>query len=219
MPGTKQLTGKVEKTALKMLATTTQILDDYKIKYVLDFGTLLGIIRESRLLPWDSDLDISIAEDDVEEFLKIKWKMWLAGYRIKLLYFKRDTGPYKKGEIRIIKIQERLLLILRKHSMMDVFVKRKNKNEYSYVVGANHSYLKTTPKKFHESRTQITFKEKKYSIPKDYDGYLTYVYGDWRKPVKEGWDFRESDNCTREIYRFQKKGKNPFAKLFVNKKK
>jgi lipopolysaccharide cholinephosphotransferase len=212
MPGQKPLTGKVANTALKMLESTTAILEENNVEYILDFGTLLGIIREDRLLPWDTDLDISITDDQVDKLLKLKWKLWRAGYRLRVYCFKRDTGPYKKGDIRIIKIQERLLLFFAKHSLMDVFVKKEYKDALSYVVGANKSYLKTTPKEFHEKRAQITFRGKKYTVPKDYNAYLRYVYGDWKTPVKEGWDFRSSDNCTQDIYHFKKE--NIFKKVF-----
>jgi hypothetical protein len=41
-----------------------KILNDNNINYWLCHGTLLGIIRENRLLPWDHDIDFAIWDDE-----------------------------------------------------------------------------------------------------------------------------------------------------------
>lgn len=41
-----------------------RILNDNKINYWLCHGTLLGVIREERLLPWDHDIDFAIWDDE-----------------------------------------------------------------------------------------------------------------------------------------------------------
>lgn len=43
-----------------------EILDSAGVKWWIDHGTLLGLVRESRLLPWDDDIDISIFLGDLE---------------------------------------------------------------------------------------------------------------------------------------------------------
>jgi phosphorylcholine metabolism protein LicD len=50
-----------------------QILNDNKINYWLCHGTLLGIIRENRLLPWDHDIDFAIWDDEYskDDILKL----------------------------------------------------------------------------------------------------------------------------------------------------
>ena len=37
-----------------------KILNKYKIKYWICQGTLLGIIRDKQLIPWDHDIDMGI---------------------------------------------------------------------------------------------------------------------------------------------------------------
>jgi hypothetical protein len=48
----------------KIFQEVVQILNDNKINYWLCHGTLLGIIRENRLLPWDHDIDFAIWDDE-----------------------------------------------------------------------------------------------------------------------------------------------------------
>ncbi len=198
MPGSKLLEGGVAETAKKVLRDVTNILEENEIPYILDYGTLLGVVRENRLLPWDTDLDISITSDYLEKFLKIRWKLWLAGYRTRIRVFKEDIGPFKKGTVRMIKIQTRRFFIFRKLRLMDVFVKRKLNDEYGYIVGVNPAVFKSVPVKFHDKRTTLAFDGKKYFVPTEYKEYLAYVYGDWKTPVKK-WSFLTSDNCTKEI--------------------
>ncbi len=90
------LSGKNGQTALNVLQKVTAILENNEIEYMLDYGTLPGIIREQRLLPWDSDVDISITKDQLDKFLKSRWKFWLAGLRMRVRRFSKDTGPFKK---------------------------------------------------------------------------------------------------------------------------
>jgi phosphorylcholine metabolism protein LicD len=58
------LEGKNQVLAENLLREIVTILDNSNITYCLEGGTLLGIYRENRLLPWDSDLDLSILEDE-----------------------------------------------------------------------------------------------------------------------------------------------------------
>ena len=72
MAGKLVLTGKLEITARKMLKDVCRILDENNVPYTLEGGTLLGIIRENRLLPWDNDLDITITDDHLDKLISIR---------------------------------------------------------------------------------------------------------------------------------------------------
>ena len=52
---------KVDKN-LKILIS---ILNEHKINYWICHGTLLGIIRDKKLIPWDHDIDIGIIENEI----------------------------------------------------------------------------------------------------------------------------------------------------------
>lgn len=53
---------------LSLLATA---FDAAGIDWWLDHGTLLGITREERLLPWDEDVDLSIRQDQLDATSRI----------------------------------------------------------------------------------------------------------------------------------------------------
>ena len=193
MGGDAKLIGSHADIARKMLKDVTNLLDELDIPYVLEFGTLLGIVREGRLLPWDTDLDISITDDALGKLIQHKRKIWKLGYRTRIRYFKKDIGSYKVGDIRILKIQTRKFFILKDKGLLDVFIMKREKDGHTFVVGETPSVLKTIPLKYHDSTTTIDFDNKTYRIPKLYENYLEYIYGDWRTPKKD-WDFRYEGN-------------------------
>ena len=58
--------GKDENTLLNVL----NILDGNSFQYWVSNGTLLGLVREGRVLPWDNDIDISVWSHEVsKEFI------------------------------------------------------------------------------------------------------------------------------------------------------
>jgi len=48
-----------EKLAIEALKQVCKVLDNQNIEYWLDMGTLLGAIRNGKIIEWDSDIDLS----------------------------------------------------------------------------------------------------------------------------------------------------------------
>jgi len=66
-----------------------KILNKNKILYWICHGTLLGIIRDNNLIPWDHDIDIAVW-DSREIKLKIKKLMFKNDFVIKKKFYKND---------------------------------------------------------------------------------------------------------------------------------
>lgn len=193
MAGKLKLEGKLEVTARKMLKDVCSILDEVQIPYTLEGGTLLGIIRENRLLPWDNDMDLTISDEHLDKLGKIRWKFWLAGYRTRIRKSKKDMPHFPKGSVRLVKIQTRWL-IFKGVSLLDIFVKKKVEDKYFWTVGIKSPVLKSAPSHFYDELTKYEFDGYGYSVPEKYEEYLCYRYGDWRTPVKE-YDFKKDDKA------------------------
>lgn len=199
MAGRRRLEGEVLLKAKRMLRDVADILDAAGIGYILEAGTLLGIVRENRLLPWDNDVDITITDAYENRLLRNRWRFWLKGYRFYVRRYKRDTGPFRKGQVRIIRIQTRRLMFIKDLSLLDIFIKRLIGDEYYWTVDVIKPVLKATPRHFYDETTVLEFEGKKYSVPKNAEDYLAYHYGkNWRIPVKK-WNFRTDDFSVREI--------------------
>ena len=194
MAGKTRLEGKNLDIALRMLHVVTTELESVSIPYWLEGGTLLGVIRENRLLPWDNDMDISMYKTDQRKLILVMIKLFFKGYRISIKHYKRDAGPFKKGELRMIKVRNFEPYFRKGKVMLDIFLKRKIDNDFFWTVGVKSPVLKSAPAKFYEELDWIEFNNKKYMISKDLDGYLTYRYGDWKTTVKT-WNFKKDDNA------------------------
>ena len=55
---------------LELLNAFDALCRKYKLRYWLDFGTLLGARRHGGFIPWDDDLDVSMPLDDYRKFMQ-----------------------------------------------------------------------------------------------------------------------------------------------------
>ena len=198
MSGKIKLDDKYLEKSLRLLERATTFLEKYNIPYWLEGGTLLGIIRENRLLPWDNDLDISIRSEDFDRLRRILPKFYYRGMIAKVREHKIDDPPFQKGEVRLIKVYATKYLFFKSPLVLDIFVKKKLDDQYYWVVGVKRRAKKAVPARFYDELTTVQFNHKTYSIPKLTDEYLTYRYGDWRTPVKT-WNYIKDDQSTVSV--------------------
>jgi phosphorylcholine metabolism protein LicD len=180
--------------AEKMLLRVARLLDRLRIPYWLEGGTQIGIVREGRLLPWDNDMDISVYDDQKWKFPILILLLTLGGFRLTLQNHQADLGPFRKGEAKIIKVRNFTRGLKKGKVTLDIFVKRQVGDDCFWVVGIKNRALKSTPAHFTRSLTRVRFNSYDYSIPADFDGYLSYRYGAWRTPQKE-WDYMVDDQA------------------------
>ena len=200
------LEGKNLEIIKSLLADTINLFEKHGITYWLDCGTLLGIIRDNDLLPWDHDADISISSKDVKQVLKIL-KRLPAKYRISL---RRDYTGRLPGTLRIIRIKfikNKPLRLLRYRELhLDILVKYKF-GDYYYWIDTR------TPKRvqanYHDRLDYILWNNKKYAIPSNVEQYLAVRFGNWRKP-QESFDPSVDDLAIYEEIQYKPKTEGIF---------
>lgn len=187
-----KLEGKNLKQAEKLLADAISVFESCNVNYWLEGGTLLGLRRENRLLPWDDDLDISIHNDEIVKIKILINTLKKNGFRVRTRTFASNSGYFNMGDLRMIKIRTKHFFGLIKGKVcLDVFVKY-SKNDKTYWEIANKA--KYVPFTFYQTFKTLEFKGKSYAIPLQTDEYLTYRYGDWQTPVKD-WDTSKDDKA------------------------
>lgn len=73
----------------KNFKSTIDILNKNKIDYWICHGTLLGIVRDNKLIPWDNDVDIGFFENKVDKNFLLKLFV-RSGFKKKNKFFKND---------------------------------------------------------------------------------------------------------------------------------
>lgn len=188
-----RLEGKVADKANLILPSVAKLLQKHDIAFCLDGGTLLGIVREGRLLPWDYDLDLFVRGEDASKIRALKWQLLRLGFRLNKRKTLSSFGPIPNDAPRVYKIKS-----LRKYDgqrlTIDLIFKYADEGHYHWVVGINPPVHKKVPRKFYDQFGSIEYKGYAYPIPHQVDEYLKYRYGDWRTPKKE-WNFKVDDNA------------------------
>jgi len=67
---------------IKSLREIKKILDKIEIRYWLDHGTLLGVVRDGKLIPWDTDIDIGIFHSEAKKVIKKIPELEKKGYKV-----------------------------------------------------------------------------------------------------------------------------------------
>ena len=186
------LSKKNKEIAESLLLDVAKSLDILSVNYWLEGGTLLGIKRESRLLPWDNDLDLSINSSEVSKIDDLIINLKSKNLRVRVRKFDNTTEFFNCGDIRIIKIRNKRFFNLLKGSVcLEIFVKYPKKENTYWMIG---NTTKNVPSKYYARLQSIKFKDYFFSIPMLTEEYLTYRYGDWKIPVKE-WNTFTDDKA------------------------
>ena len=81
---TKNIENKTkEKIFLENLRDTKEIFNKLGIKFWLDWGTLLGAVREGKIIEWDHDVDLGLMAEDFEKNASVFSEMKKKGFFLK----------------------------------------------------------------------------------------------------------------------------------------
>lgn len=178
-----------ESLAIQLLQWLCRSFEKANIHYFLDAGTLLGIVRDGALIPWDDDLDIGIPlaeldktiallESKIDALQQLTGKQW----QLAKIFNSIEFGAIKPGDIRSLKlicVQEQAVL-----PMVDLFIKYPNGKFADYTLASRGIRI---PIEHFQSTETIEFKGVAMKLPAAPELYLESYYGDWRTPKKE-WD-------------------------------
>lgn len=182
-----------------------QFFDDNNIEYVAYGGTLLGVIRNNGLIPWDDDIDLFICEKDEEKLISlIEYAM---NYGLKIIYEPIDKFGKKNKTFIIYELYNE------SNIFCDIFIMKINKN---YIEYASEYYLKNFP-------NREIFLDELYPIQKknihgcidinilnNYDKYFTRCdFGEYNKIAKiypkhtektKNYEFKDEKLATFSYY-------------------
>jgi len=202
----------------EQLVEITEILNKHDVFYWIDSGTLLGIVREGKLLSGDIDIDISIPYTEKENVFRLLPDFEGIGYSFKETWsYKSNEYIFKlihKGKDRIIDFQ---IYFENKEDKMwysPQFVNKKSSNVFSKIIRKIiHDYLigraiNKDTSKYPFAYDHITWVESKELIgtpkylenteikaPENVIGVLELHFGSTWRVQNRNWDFIRDDGA------------------------
>lgn len=171
-----------------LLFSTVELFSQTGIRYWIDDGTLLGIVRDGDLIPWDNDVDLGVAGESIPVILKNRRRFFP-----KFLVTTKTTNiPWIPGRIREIKIENpwrkvdkyinkffRKIEVATPWAKIDIICKYKVGDYYQWI---DCNALKRVPARFYDHLSELDWEGCKLASPSHVEDYLEIRYGNWREP-------------------------------------
>lgn len=184
----------------KLLAVK-KLLDKNDIKYWIDYGTLLSIVREGDLLKWETDFDLGIYDFELPKLISLNNEFKKLGYEIEYIPGRDNFQLIAKDGIMIDfsiyhLIENKSIRYFHYHKpsllgrILDVFLTKMFK---IYEKFGCQMLISTVDRKYFDKLEEIKYINEKWPIPSDVEKYLICHYGKtWRTPIKD-YDYVTDD--------------------------
>lgn len=162
-------------------------MEERKVPFLCFGGTLLGVVRDRALIPWDDDLDFLVPPDWLlsEQFSSFARELERDGFDLRTKGF--PLFPSASAKNMGYKVTFSSLRVIGSQNLRPI---------YSVPVQL------LSVQDFHKP-CLLEAHGVLWPVPQTYEGMLTHVYGDWKKPVDwDGGSFYNHDYFNRRGKRF-----------------
>ncbi len=194
-----QLEGDKLFLAEELMFDLANLFNKENISYHIDHGTLLGIIRDKSLMPWDIDVDFACQSKDRDIILETL-EQFLSNYISNYCTANNWKCSIHNCKMTLNKSEEQLPMVIKVFNesddkisnsfFIDIELKYQYNNNLYWMVGSRKL---SAPQEICFPSSSIVFKDKKLQVPKDTKQYLRLLYGDWTKVIKE-WSYNQYTN-------------------------
>ena len=153
-----------EENAQRLLFDFLDVLEEHNITNWLNWGLLLGAVRENNFIRWDTDMDVTSHWADREKVIKVIEPIMLN----KGCYIPTSEECFPEDRF---------------------YIRDLEKIEYNFVEDCGDKYIYSKnrspigcPKHHIDKLDVMTFRGRKVFIPSDVESYLEMSYGNWRVP-------------------------------------
>jgi len=154
---------EVQQHTIDDLLDVKSVFDKHRIVFWLDYGTLLGAVRDGRIIPWDDDVDLGVLEAEKKKLLRAINEL------VKKRFYVHYDGALDK------------LVIMRLGRGIHI-------NLIRWIVGGKYACIKLGTAKFHAIIVILSFVRRIMCIPQgDYLNYRLKLCELWPLPNRFIW--------------------------------
>lgn len=145
---------------------------DLDITFFLEYGTLLGAVREHDFVEAISDIDIGTFNCPKRELILDRLD--------ELGFYERTTNPHERADPNFLG-NDHYNICVNRNVIIDFRIYRLGNKPFDDYYFSSYGFY-SWPKKYAELM-EIDFKGHSFLIQKDYEGFLSWNFGkDWRTP-------------------------------------
>jgi len=180
-----------------LMLDIANLFNENSISYHIDHGTLLGLIRDGKILPWDIDIDFAIPFEEKDRVLEVL-DNYLINYKNK--YSSTNNWEYfiVEGIVDLKKDTHTPLYITiinkedhkENNIGLDLHIKYTFEQDLCWVIAQRRL---TVTKNLCFPTKKFKFKNTILKIPNNADGYMRELYGNWEVPDKS-WNYNKYSN-------------------------
>ena len=186
----KKRVESMKKRGLSSLFSIQTALEKEELLFFVDFGTLLGFVREGKPLSWDYDMDFGLLIDDDQKWDILNKAMNNIGFeQIKQFSYKKviTEKTYRKDDVYVDFFRH---FSLGDTSCYYVYYAEK---DYEYK-DENQLHARMTKTVKISGTKELEVEDGKVYVPNEYIKYLEDVFGaDWKVP-NPNWTAKPTDN-------------------------
>ena len=153
------------------------IADKHDINYWVDYGTLLGAVRHGGFIPWDSDADVSILEQDVDKVTEILQNELPEEYEFVPVWLDRVYRIRKKGDQSQAFLDVYPYIVYGRDEEGNQKIRMKHGGD-DPKVSWNRGH-RPFPSSILFPTTTVDFRGLSFKAPHDIDSYLRLKYGNY----------------------------------------
>jgi len=89
--------GMREELGVKNLREIKEVFDELGIRYWLDYGTLLGAVREGKIIEWDYNMDLGMLDDHWKRSVFAFHKLKKRGFQVRIKDWQIDNNFFERS--------------------------------------------------------------------------------------------------------------------------
>lgn len=176
---------------MKDLKDVMSVFKKFNVKAYLAYGAVLGAVRDGDFIPWDDDIDIDVIDQiDIQTRKLIGTTLGDLGFRFQPISFnvfgrQELTAVGGSGECRYDGDGETGVIVCERNFKFSIFFYKEEGEEYVCTPKVNALKLISNLKKFYNKTDKVKLHGETFVTPAPLKEYLTYLYGDWKTPVRD----------------------------------